>query len=59
MTNVEINLQNAVAALNDNLLNEAETKFIKQIKDYDKKQLKNLTSPQFNWLRDIAKKSSK
>lgn len=54
MTNVESYLQTAVENIEQ--LNAAEKSFIESIKDYSKKQLKNLSSKQFDWLRTIARK---
>lgn len=56
MTNVESYLTTAVKALEEGKLNSSEEYFIEDIKDYDKKQLKNLSSKQYNWLRQIASK---
>ena len=58
MINVEIKLQAAIKALDLNLLNEKEAKFINDIKNYEKKQLKKLSSAQYNWLEKIAKKAN-
>lgn len=54
MTNVESYLQTAVENINS--LSSTEKSFIDSIKDYSKKQLKDLSSKQFKWLRGIANK---
>lgn len=59
MTNVELLQQEAVKALNAGTLNDKQKQFIEGIKDFDKKQLKKLSSAQFKWLKDIAKLSSR
>ena len=56
MTNVEINLKYAVAALEAGRLNDYEAEFIESIRDYSKKELKNLSSKQYNILREISNK---
>jgi hypothetical protein len=58
MTNVEIRLKAAVRALENGNLNENESAFIEDIRDYDKKQLRGLSPKQFKWLEDIANKES-
>lgn len=55
MTNVESNLKVARKALENGLLNGSATSFIEYIKDYDKKQLRNLTSKQYHFLNNIYK----
>jgi hypothetical protein len=59
MTNVELLHQEAVKALNAGKLNEKQKQFVEGIRDFDKKQLKKLSSAQFKWLKDIAKLSMK
>jgi hypothetical protein len=44
MTNVEIRLKAAVKALENGNLNENESAFIEDIRDYDKKQLRGTFS---------------
>lgn len=56
MTNSEIDLQSAIEALESGKLNSREADFINQIRDYDKKKLRSLTSKQYAWLRDISNK---
>ena len=56
MTLAESYLETAVEKLNAGELSGKAYDFINSIKDYSKKQLKNLTSPQFLFLRDIARK---
>ena len=56
MTNVEINLKYAVAALETGRLNDYEAEFIESIRDYSKKELKKLSSKQYNLLREISNK---
>lgn len=54
MTNGEINLQIAVRALEQNLLQEKEKGFIESIKDYTKKDLQKMKN--YSWLQDIARR---
>ena len=56
MTNVEINLQYAVEALEAGRLSSYEADFINEIRDYSKKELKSLSSKQYKLLRDISHK---
>lgn len=56
MTNAESYLSTAVAALESGKLNDWETNFVSQFKNYNKKQLRDLSSAQFKKLRDIASK---
>lgn len=56
MTNVESYLSRAQEALEAGLLTSYEASFIEYIQDYDKKQLKSLSSKQFDLLRSIANK---
>ena len=56
MTNVEINLKYAVAALEAGRLNAYEAEFIESIRDCTKKELKNLSSKQYKLLREISNK---
>lgn len=58
MTNAEIHLEVAVKALNDGKLTGSAKSFIENIKDYNKKDLKNLTSNQYKFLRDISNRQS-
>jgi hypothetical protein len=58
MTNAEIRLKAAVKALENGNLNEKESAFIEDIRDYDKKQLRGLSLKQYKWLEDIANKDS-
>ena len=58
MTNSEINLKNAIEALESGKLNAKESDFINQIKDYDKKKLRSLTSKQYDWLVIISDKNN-
>lgn len=58
MTNAEIRLKAAVKALENGNLNEKESAFIEDIRDYDKKQLRGLSPKQYKWLEDIANKDS-
>lgn len=57
MTNVESYLADAIEALEDKKLTSFEADFVESIKDYNKKELKSLSSKQFLFLRSIAKKS--
>lgn len=57
MTNVEIELSNAIEAIEAGKLNDYEASFVEKIKDFSKKELKNLSSKQYDFLRTIAKKS--
>ena len=57
MTNVEINLECAVKALEAGKLNNFESNFVNSIKDYSKKELKTLSSKQFLLLREISNKA--
>ncbi len=56
MTNVEINLKYAVAALEAGRLNDYEAEFIESIRDYSKKELKKLSSKQYKLLNEISNK---
>lgn len=56
MTNAESYLEDAINALEEGKLSDYEAKFVESIKDYSKKDLRNLTSKQFMLLRDISKK---
>ena len=56
MTIVEIKLSNAIEALEAGKLNDYEASFVEKIKDFSKKELKNLSSKQYNFLRSIAEK---
>lgn len=56
MTNVESYLSRAVEALEARALNSTESDFIEGIKEYSKKELKGLSSKQFDMLRSIANK---
>lgn len=56
MTNVESYLQTAIEKMNAGELNSYEQSFISSIEDYSKKQLKGLSSKQYNLLRTIANK---
>jgi len=56
MTNAEINLTEAIKNMNDGKLNDYESSFISDIKDYDKKQLKGLSSKQYKFMRTCADK---
>jgi hypothetical protein len=55
MTNAESYLQTAIEALENGNLDSKSAEFVKSIKDYSKKQLKGLSSKQFDWLRNIAR----
>lgn len=50
MTNAQINLQNAIEAMNAGKLTEWESNFIKGIQHYDKKALRGLSSKQYDVL---------
>lgn len=56
MTNAEINLNVAVKALEQNLLNSFEEQFVESIKHYTKKDLRGLSSRQYSVLNDICEK---
>lgn len=58
MTNSQINLDIAVKALEAGKLTGTAKSFIEDIQDYSKKQLNNLTSKQYKFLRDIADQNS-
>lgn len=55
MTNAQINLETAVKALEKGLLNGKAAEFISEIKDYDKGQLKRLTTAQYKFLNSVYK----
>lgn len=57
MTNAEINLRYAIKALEEGRLNDREAVFIEEIRDYDKRRLRGLTSRQYAWLAAIADKA--
>jgi hypothetical protein len=57
MTNVEMNLEVAVKALKEGKLKGSAVSFIEDIKDFDKKQLKKLSSKQYHFLNDIYKQN--
>jgi len=56
MTNAEINLKVAIKALEAGKLNSFETQFVESIKDYDKHDLKKLSSKQYDVMQSIYKK---
>jgi len=56
MTNAEINQAAAIENLRAGKLNEFEIKFVNSIKDMSKKELRNLSSKQYDILRKIASK---
>lgn len=58
MTNAESYLNEAIEALEAGKLSSYEENFIESIKDYSKKQLRDLSSKQFLLLRDISRKYS-
>lgn len=55
MTNAEINLQIAIKALESGKLKGSAQSFIEDIKGFDKKDLRNLTKKQYQFLNDIYK----
>lgn len=57
MTNSEIMLASAVKAMNEGKLTTSERNFIADIQDYSKKELRNLSSNQYNLLRSAASKA--
>ena len=57
MTNAENNLKHAIEALNNNKLNAYEAAFINSIKEYSKKELKNISSKQYHLLVQCADKN--
>lgn len=57
MTNAEINLDIAIKALEAGKLTGSAQSFIEDIKDYDKKDLRNLTKKQYQFLNDIYKQN--
>ena len=56
MTNSEINLNCALKALKEGRLTAYEAEFVNSIKDYTKKELRNLSSKQYKLLREISNK---
>ena len=54
MTNVEIMQQRAKKMLEEGKIRGRSVDFISTIIDYNKKQLKGLSSKQYKWLRDIV-----
>lgn len=56
MTNLEILKKQAVENLNAVKLTGYEAEFVETIKDYSKKQLRNLSTKQYSLLREIANK---
>lgn len=54
MTNVEIMQQQAKKLLEEGKIRRRSVDFISTIIDYNKKQLKGLSSKQYKWLRDIV-----
>jgi len=58
MTNAEINLDLAVQALESGKLRPVPADFIRDIKDYDKKDLKRLSPKQYRFLSQIADDAS-
>jgi len=56
MTNVEINQAEAIKKLESGELNEFEAKFVISIKDMSNKELRSLSSKQYDLLRKIADK---
>lgn len=58
MTNAQSYLQTAVQALEAGKLTGSAKSFISDIQNYTKKQLNNLTSKQFKFLRDVAEQNS-
>lgn len=57
MTNSEINLSEAIKAMKQGNLSAYEMDFIKDIRDYSKKELKGLSSKQYDLLRKCAAKA--
>lgn len=56
MTNAERNLAIAVWGLeNDKIKSQSARSFISDIKDFDKRDLKKLSSKQYSFLSDISK----
>lgn len=53
MTNIEIDLQVAVKALEAGLLKGSSKSFIEDIKDYDKYDLKKMSKKQYLFLNSI------
>jgi hypothetical protein len=56
MTNAESKLASAIENRDSGKLNQWESDFVTQFEDYNKKDLRNLTSKQYKKLRDIANK---
>ena len=56
MTNVEISLNYALKALEAGRLTAYEADFLESIKDYTKKELRNLSSKQYKLLQEISNK---
>lgn len=57
MTNAESYLETAIELKNAGKLSKWESDFVSQFENYNKKQLKGLSSKQFKVLRDISNKS--
>lgn len=57
MTNAEAKLRDAVDAMQAGKLSSYEKSFVEEIKDYDKKQLKTLSSKQYKLLEQCADKA--
>ena len=57
MTNAEINQAEAIKALEQGKLSDWEKGFVESIRNHSKKQLKALTSKQYDTLRTLAAKA--
>lgn len=57
MTNAQIAQKYAIEALEAGVLNSYEAEFVEKIRDYDKKELRNLTGKQYKLLDQISDKA--
>jgi len=54
MTNIEILRKEAIKLLENGKLKGSNAVFVKQISKYTKKKLNELSTKQYNWLKDIV-----
>jgi hypothetical protein len=57
MTNSEINQSEAIKAMESGKLTSYESDFVESIRNYSKKDLKNLSTKQYDLLRKCADKA--
>lgn len=57
MTNAQIAQKYAVEALEAGVLNDYEAEFVEEVRDYSKKELRNLSGKQYKLLDSISDKA--